>query len=545
MPWLVALDGEHRGRRFPLGAQCLIGRGHHNHVVLDDARASRQHAKISPEGGSYLLYDLKSANGTYVNQIRIEKHVLNANDLVKIGSVQFRFESEPVQAAPLVGPTFREATTAVGLDHAFGLLTPGPEPSAGDFAAMGLHEMEDADRKLRTLYGILFSIASTLDANELLEQVVRTLFDIFPAAKLIAVYLRTGDGKMVLRLARSRTPGGGNDSQSDVLPPPKAKMLSGGLQMQAPMFCRGQVEGVLHVRGSTTGRFTRDDLRLLNGLAAYTALGLENIRMHQASSRQQRLEQDLALAQRIQKSFLPLQFPVIDGIEFVAEYQPAYTIGGDFYDVFWQSEDRVALIIGDVAGKGVAAALLMARIVSDLRVAALSKNDPSQVLSTVNHALLERQQHDHFVTVLYLTLDVKTREVVAASAGHPHLLLRRKSGQMERAMHGGGPPVGVFDDARYDPVRYTIDPGDLLLLFTDGFIEAADVYGRQFGVDRVAACLRSGGSSGAMVISRLLSELKSHIGAQTELDDLTVLACGIAEEEGSFDDARDDRTPVE
>ena len=134
MPWLVALDGELRGRRFPLGAQCLIGRGYHNHVVLDDARASRQHARISPDGPSWVLHDLKSANGTFVNGARIERHELRPNDLLRVGGVQFRFEGDPAEMplTALRSPSgqFRMATTAIGADKVFAPL----EPPKSDFA---------------------------------------------------------------------------------------------------------------------------------------------------------------------------------------------------------------------------------------------------------------------------------------------------------------------------------------------------------------------------------------------------------------------------
>jgi serine phosphatase RsbU (regulator of sigma subunit) len=311
------------------------------------------------------------------------------------------------------------------------------------------------------------------------------------------------------------------------------------------MVYRGVVEGVLVVRGSTDGRFTHEDLGLLNGLAAYAALGLGNIRMQQRVFRQQRFERDLALAERIQKSFLPRQFPVIEGVEFAAEYHPAYTIGGDFYDVFMLSETKVGLIIGDVAGKGIAAALLMARVLSDLRMAALSRPDPARVLSTVNEVVIERQQHDIFVTVTYLTLDLRTREIVVASAGHGPFLARRKNGEVQRLEPAVGPPIGVFEGTRYDAARFSMSPGDLLVMFTDGVLEAQNHEGEQFGLDRVAGAVRAGGYRASSVIARMLAELAAHGGPDAEFDDLTILACAMPEDdEGSFDDSRDDRTPI-
>jgi len=544
--WLVALDGELRGRRFSINAPCLIGRGQHNHVVLDDGRASRQHARISPEGDQFVLYDLKSANGTFVNERRVDRHVLHADDQVRVGNATFRFVLETSRPLPpLVAGGLREATTGVGVDQVFAGAQGNPDDSLAGFAPGGLHELEDADRKLRALYRFLYTIGGATDASELFERSVQNIFETFQGAKLVGVYLRNSDNKMSLRMARVRDQKtAATAAREEFATPSKAKMQSGGLKMQAPMVYRGVVEGVLVVRGSPEGRFTHEDLELLTGLATYAALGLGNIRMQQRAFRQQRFERDLALAERIQKSFLPRQFPVIEGLEFGAEYHPAYTIGGDFYDVFLLGESKVGLVIGDVAGKGVSAALLMARVLSDLRMAALSRPDPARVLSMVNEVVIERQQHDIFVTVTYLTLDVKTQEIVVASAGHGPLLVRRKSGEVERIEPAVGPPIGVFEGTRYDPTRFAMHPGDMMVMYTDGVLEAQDRDGVQFGLDRVAGAVRAGGYRPQAVIARLLAELAAHGGPDAEFDDLTILACALTEDEGSFDDSRDDRTPV-
>src|SRR5262249_27259401 len=149
-----------------------------------------------------------------------------------------------------------------------------------------------------------------------------------------------------------------------------------------------------------------------------------------------RFQQDLLLAEQIQKSFLPEQLPDAPGIEFFTEYRPAYSVGGDFYDVFRLSPRKIGIFVGDVSGKGVAAALLMARVSSDLRAAALAEPEPAQALARVNEAVLERRQHDTFVTAIYLTMDVTTRRVVLANAGHPLPLVKRADGSVERVEGG-------------------------------------------------------------------------------------------------------------
>src|SRR5260370_31459160 len=114
-------------------------------------------------------------------------------------------------------------------------------------------------------------------------------------------------------------------------------------------------------------------------------------------------------------------------MEFVTDYRPAYSVGGDFYDLFWLDHERVGVFIGDVSGKGVSAALLMARISSDLRVAALAEGSPSLALARVNRQVLERRQPEIFVTGLYLSLDVRTHELLIANAGHLPPFVRRRA----------------------------------------------------------------------------------------------------------------------
>jgi serine phosphatase RsbU (regulator of sigma subunit) len=224
---------------------------------------------------------------------------------------------------------------------------------------------------------------------------------------------------------------------------------------------------------------------------------------------------------------LPRQLPSVEGIEFVAEYKPAYSVGGDFYDVFWLNYDRLGLFIGDVSGKGVSAALLMARISSDLRLAAMSEPEPARVMALVNHIVLERRQSDIFVTAVYATLDIKTHELTMANAGHLPPLIRRSDGQLARIEGGTGTAIGIFDEAEYDQVKLVLEPGDTLVLCTDGVVEATSMRSEQFGFDKLEASLQAGRATPSEVAERLLKDLRAHVGEASQYDDLTVLICGV------------------
>jgi len=566
--FLVAVDGHLIGRRFPLDAPCLVGRGPYNHVVLDDTRISRQHAKVSPEAGGHIVYDLNSANGTYVNDAPVKRQKLTSNDIVRFGPFAFRFESKAVaveRPSQVPAPKFMEVNTLVGHEPAPSIVESlDVSASSPGLLPVGLTELEDAERKLRTLYSLMNALSSTLDAEELLDRLLRHLLDIFPSADTAMVYIRDpASGSMMPRkvLTRDDQPiaaytlagqyeqevvGKGRavlSQPTGTMPvqrlSPRNKTPLQGLAMHAPMISGEGAHGVLHVRGpdgAETG-FTQADLDLLSSVASQAAMALQNARSHQESLKQQRLQQDLQLAEQIQKSFLPQQLPAVQGIEFVAEYRPAYSVGGDFYDVFWLDQQRLGVFVGDVSGKGVSAALLMARISSDLRVAALAEPDPAAALRRVNRIVLERRQHDIFVTGVYLTLDTRTRELVIANAGHiPPYVRRRGDGVIERLDQAAGTPIGAFEEAEYETARVTLQPGDSFILTTDGVLEATSARGEQFGFERMEVAISHGSSRAHDVVARLLRDVRAHVGDAQPYDDLTLIAFGVVE-------IRSDRPP--
>lgn len=546
MAWLVALDGELAGRRYALDAPCLVGRGPYNHVVLDDTRVSRQHAKLSPEPGGHVVYDLNSANGTFVNDQPVQRHKLLANDLVRFGPFRFRFESEEAVERPVRGGKFLEVKTQVGGEPTSQIIDSLDAARAAAHPVHGLMELEDADRKLRTLYAFMQSIAVTLERGELLERILRNLLDVFVTAESATVYLPAHQSGLMepARVLRRD----GHTPASTALPVlfheevvKKGRAIlsaaSGqgtvGLAMHAPMLFGGEMQGVLQVRGGEQARapFAQADLDLLTGLAAQAALALQNARMHEASLKQQRLQQDLLLAEQIQKSFLPQTLPQVAGMEFVTEYRPAYSVGGDFYDLFWLDERRIGVFIGDVAGKGVSAALLMARISSDLRVAALAEPSPARALSRVNQAALLRKQDDIFVTGIYLTLDVELKQVTLANAGHlPPFVRQGASGRLLRVEGGSGTAIGIFGEAVYEQVTLSLALGDALVLCTDGVLEATDGTGAQFGFERLERSLRTGSSRPRELAERLQGDLRRHVGEAPQYDDLTLLILGVVGE---------------
>ncbi len=536
--WLVGLDGAARHVRLAITAPVLVGRATYNHVVLEDSRLSRQHSRFAAEREGCVVYDLNSANGTYVNNVRITRHVLKPDDIVRVGPFSFRIEHGELPSERLT-PVL-ETQTLSGLEAArppesvARMLSAAPGiDSAARLPALDLNELEDAYEKLGTLYAFMQAISKTLDRRELLRVMTSKIREVYGGASVRILLRPEGGGELLLAHEASDRPskhgvGLPDDVRGEVLGGGMAVLWRSpdglGTDMYVPIIDRGQVLGVIHVSGESRA-FSRADLDLLNGMASPAAIMLQNTRMHQESLARHRLDHDLTLAAQIQKSFLPREVISVEGVELFAEYRAAYTVGGDFYDVFWVAPDRLGVFIGDISGKGVSAALLMARISSELRVAALAHIDPVKVLSTMNKATLVRGQPEIFFTAVYFTVDVKSGEILLANAGHCLPYLVKSTGGIEPVTDGAGGPVGILDDTSFEATTFRLFPGDSLVLYTDGVIEAANAHGVLYGQNRLESTLSFAGSRPNILAEHIVKSVEEHSSNGPPNDDLTLLIC--------------------
>lgn len=507
-PRLVALEGPLAGRVLALGTPLLFGRGPYNHVVLDDVRISRQHAKIAKELDGITLQDLGSANGTFVNDERIERRALAHGDIVRLGPFHFRFVV-PSSTTPRIS------------------LTP-PAPVLQELGHLG--RLEDADRKLHALYGFVHAISPTLRPTELLDKIAESLLDVFPDADAAAVHVVD---ERAARMVVARVVG--RDEPAPELVPPELDAAAPAVserELCVPMRQDGAAIGALHLRARGGASFSDGDIDLLSALAVHGALTLAGARMHAESLARERLAKDLALAEQIQRSFLPMALPSLDGVTFAVDYEPAHAVGGDFYDVFPQGPGKIGVIVGDVSGKGVSAALLMARVSSDLRSAMQRDGSPAAALDTVNKSICRRNQHDIFVTAVCISIDVPTRTLTIASAGHlPPYIRRDRERDVVRVEGGASMPLGLFEDVEYGSVTLTLGPRDTLVLCTDGVTEATSELAVQFGFEGMERSLRTAGSSPTEICDRLLAAVRAHVGAAPQYDDLTLVVLGMEDAE--------------
>ena len=239
----------------------------------------------------------------------------------------------------------------------------------------------------------------------------------------------------------------------------------------------------------------------------------------------ERLERELQVAAEIQKSLLPKVLPQEPGFNFGACMEPARVVGGDLYDVFRIGNERMGILIGDVADKGIPAALLMARVHALIMVEARHGGTPGEILLRVNDLLFQLRQTDQFVTVLFGILDLRTRQINLARAGHEIPLLVTAEGRLEDIPHGTGQPIGILEHPLMDEQNISLPSGSTLFFFTDGVTDCTNRREVQFGYDRLARSLsRIGVRSGQETCDMVLDLLNEYRSKTSQADDIAMVA---------------------
>jgi len=293
------------------------------------------------------------------------------------------------------------------------------------------------------------------------------------------------------------------------------------MEIVVPLASQGELIGLLalgpHLKGEA---YTQEERSMLDTLAPQVAPALRVAQMVQEQQEQvrerERIEQELRTAQAIQRAFLPKDVPALPGWQLVPYYQPAREVGGDFYDFLPFEDGRLGLVIGDVTDKGIPAALVMTATRTMLRTAAQGIFSPSEVFARVNDLLYAETPPGMFVTCFYAVLDPRSGWLHYANAGHD-LPYRRHNGSISE-LRATGMPLGMMPGTRYDDHEVTLAPGDSVLFYSDGLVEAHNRQREMFGLPRLKMLLEEH-ADGASFINFLLSELKSFTGEGWEQED--------------------------
>jgi len=256
-------------------------------------------------------------------------------------------------------------------------------------------------------------------------------------------------------------------------------------EMVAPIISNTEVIGVFDLESDELNAYSTDDLEVLMLLASQVAIIIEKVMLHEHFIEKKRLEGQLEVARQVQLELLPAKDPQLEGYDISAYNFPTEEVSGDYYDWVRIYEDQIGLVIADVSGKGVPAALLMAFLRASLRAATHIGYSPHISMAKVNYLLWESIERNQFVTAFYGILDVTNRTLTYTNAGHNPPILLKPNGEI-RFMDRGSVPLGMFRDTRYHEYYLTTEPGDVLVLYTDGVTEAHNLKGEEFGRERLA-----------------------------------------------------------
>lgn len=294
-------------------------------------------------------------------------------------------------------------------------------------------------------------------------------------------------------------------------------------ELVVPLTSKGKVVGVLSLESTELNYFTENHQRFLMTLASRIASALVNAELYaRVSDNEQRMDREMKIAREIQRQLMPDELPSIPPLTMAVFFKPVAQLGGDLYDWIQFDDGRLAIVIGDVAGKGAPAALYGALSSGIIRTRATRKYPPGQMLELVNKTLYERPIESQFVALTYSIYDPATRNITLANSGLPYPLLVR-SGQPS-FLDVGGIPLGLFPDSKYQETALTLQTGDVLVFYSDGLVEIRNDAGEDFGMKRLGETVRANHEkSAADIVQAVRDALAKFIGRRRPQDDRTMI----------------------
>lgn len=513
MPHLIIKNSDFQNEKFFLTRlRTTIGRSARSDICIPDAFASRLHAEIRKEGDAFWLQDLGSANGTRYNGTVVSMPIpLISGGEIQIGETVITFEDERLRQS-------KNATLIA--DHTDALdpsktiaLSPHKNPTA---------EFLDSQFTTRNeLLGLIskvgIALLSSSGLDETLNQVASLVFEAVPAQRCV-IMLRdeTAEGGMKISVARIR----GKDEtleevrisrtvMEEVLKNGKSVLTADaqhdpryasqtiallGIRsvLAVPLSVNeNDVFGLIYADSPTTeATFSEEHLNILTTLASVASIRVENARLLEERFERERMERELELATEIQQRFQPSAPPVMDGYEFQGISFSCYEIGGDYYDFIKLHNGKMLIALGDVSGKGTAAALLMSSLHAAIHGQVAAKSTLAEIVTSVNQYLSENTPANRFVTLFIAELDPLDGTLRYINAGHNPPLIGRTDGRVEQ-LASGGFPLGIMPMAEYEIGETGLNAGEALVVYSDGVSEAANLKGEEFGMDRLSQVIKN------------------------------------------------------
>ncbi|MCA8999211.1 MAG: SpoIIE family protein phosphatase [Planctomycetaceae bacterium] len=569
MAVLQVLRGSATDSQFLLNEnRMVIGRHPNCQIVLHNGVVSRHHAQILESHGTFYIEDLRSRNGTYVNGERIEGRTeLDDGDEIRLCDVELTFLLHPSSIQSLDDSAHRKTleyetdglSSSISMDESRIYALPGAmEDDFGTSTSIRkLSPDEDSnvsvnpEIKLKAILEITRALGRELEIDSVLPKMLETLFNIFPQAQQgFVLLLDSESGKLKVKASRSR---GGVETDSVAVSmtvvrhamQTRESILSQNVSddsrfkkntalnkaqirsmMCVPIVGQDQ-EGLGVIQIVTRNEdqaFTDEDLELLATLATQASMAIENARMHEEQIKRKELERDLEFATQVQLGFLPKSRPNLPNYSFADYYEAALSVGGDYFDYIQLPDGRLALALGDVAGKGMPAALLMARLYSSTRFQLLTRPTIEEAVSGLNQEISGSGLGHRFITFVVMVIDPDQHEITIVNAGHLCPLLRRANGTVELiGKENSSLPLGIVPDLAYESSKVTIENNDTIIAFTDGVTEAMNNERKIYGNERLAKLFSEAAGDIQDVIETIVEDVENFTGDVVSRDDTCLI----------------------
>lgn len=539
--YLMMRDPDGNMTRVPLDKPPLtIGRRSSNDVQVLDPTISRDHCRIVKDGDEFVLEDLGSTHGTFVNHERIQdRHVLHANDRIRLGgamshTLTFRSGGEFTM---LVGTTARMSMTD---------------------SASGATGRQGSTDSLRALLEISKALNSSLRLNDVLEKVMDAVIALTDGERCMMLLGSSAD-ELEVASKRNLT-GDSQDMESQysqsvvraVFDAGEPQILTDvaaderfsaqqsivGMHLRTVMCvplrlshfatsadgsdANVRILGVLYVdRRSPTRHFSDQDLSVLESFAGHAAIAIDNARLYEEALEKRRMEEDLRVARRIQRSLLLSEFPERPFADVHAFNLPFRGVGGDYYEFVVTDDGSLCFAVGDVSGKGFPAAMLMATLQAAFLAAIQGSSDLAAICAHINQFLVERTSPERYAT-FFVGLLAPDGELRYVNAGHNPALLFEGSG-CERLV-GGGLPLGLFPAREYELQTRRLQAGNIICCYSDGVTEAANPEEEEFGEERLVGAVQGACDEAVRSISKaVLDGVETFSAGVGQADDLTLM----------------------
>jgi serine phosphatase RsbU (regulator of sigma subunit) len=571
---LILIEGPQSGEFFKLRGKNYLGKDDIQLTFSYSQKLKEKKAFISRTADDYKITNLDPNEELLVNGESVDNAYLNHGDIITVCESVMIFDCDtpeestgysphPVEAKPpdsvrigsVKADESHDLSASATLDQATGETHIRYRQKHYEDPSSVVERLKDPrilTHRLATLLKVSSAIGLILDVQNLLNKLLDLIFDEIPSDRGAILLFEKKERKlrtMASRIREGRPPERVKISRTIVKEVLRSKeslltfdamsddRFSLGLSivnqnirsaMCVPLVRKDKLLGIIFVDTcEETRAFTNDDLDLLTGIAMQATLAIENIRLYREVWEKEKIKYELNLASSIQKELLPKKLPKFQGIEVYGKMIPAKEVGGDYFDFISHPESNsLHILIGDVSGKGVGAGLVMAIARSYFRTLTLAYSSPKKILSEANRFLFEDTKREMFMSALLLYWNEAEERLIYSGAGHEHLIIYRGADQRCEAIRAGGIALSLMRDAesRFHEREIRLDPGDAILLYTDGITEARNRTGEVFQLDNLVRIAEKYGHLGAKeILEATLIEVKNFIGEAEQHDDITIV----------------------